>query len=161
MRKDKVQLSMGYDFSDSQNRVAAVWKTAFSEHILCSPGIGAEPQQARKTSKPQTAVWTLFAFVLQMHCLRILFYAYCFSIFKMLFFSKKFRSYVLEFDSLETGKQYICSYIYEKSPPWERCFSACWEASQSLEYCKFFAGCASSGRFESSCFILSEIMALC
>mgnify|MGYP003291725321 CR=1 FL=1 len=78
--------------------------------------------------------------------------AYCFSIFKMLFFSKKFGSYVVEFESLETGKQCICGYIYEKTPPWERCFSACWEVSQSLEYCKFFAGCVSSGRFEVLCF---------
>ena len=32
--------------SDSKNRVAAVGRTALSEHIVCSPGIGAEPQQA-------------------------------------------------------------------------------------------------------------------
>ena len=34
-----------------------------------------------------------------------------------------------------------------------RCFSTCWEASQSLQHCKFFAGYASSGRFEVLRFI--------
>ena len=30
----------------------------------------------------------------------------------------------------------------------KKCFSTCWEASQSLQHCKFFAGYAFTERFE-------------
>ena len=35
----------------NENRVAAVQRAAY-QNTLCSPGIGAEPQQARKTPVP-------------------------------------------------------------------------------------------------------------
>ena len=47
-------------------------KDCVPEHILCSPGIGAEPQQARKIPEPPTAVRVFFSCLwVQRHCLPV------------------------------------------------------------------------------------------
>ena len=44
------------------NRVAADQRAAY-QNTLCSPGIGAEPQQARKNTRSASAVRVFFVFV--------------------------------------------------------------------------------------------------
>jgi len=45
-----------------ENRVAAVQRAAY-QNTLCSPGIGAEPQQARKNTHSASAVRVFFQVV--------------------------------------------------------------------------------------------------
>ena len=60
MSDDFLHVNVFQRFKKSRSRGQ---KGCVSEHILCSPGIGAEPQQARKIPGPPTAVRVFFVFV--------------------------------------------------------------------------------------------------